>query len=175
MRRFGDTSSFGVDFELANDHHGVWMFGHCRYWCGGREIGDFSNLTSLRDCLFSLEGIRRGEGHRSNPRLWAMSPIDVFRLIDAALFGSNDIVPSALALGEQWAHHNIKPEIDTFDRSKIYLVERGSIARIIYSVAPYVDITSLEIKAGEVDIVLGSARSELLEIYNQEVKKTGAE
>src|SRR6185437_6951791 len=99
-------------FSLADKPGGIWMHGHFRYWCGGREVGDFGLETSLRDVLFMLEEMRRDIDRRRNPRFWQMSPTHMFRLVDAGLFGKHDIAPLELSIQEQWARHNITPPVD---------------------------------------------------------------
>jgi hypothetical protein len=167
----GDRSRFAVEYELSNNYGGAWMYGRCRYWCGSKEVGDYTIDTSLRDALFSLDEMRRDMGHRKNPRLWQMAPADMFKMVDGGLFGSRDIAPLELAEEEQWARHNITPCVESFDRSKIYLVENESIGRIAHSVRPYAEITVVEVGAGEVDAVLESARLSLTEVYEREIAK----
>jgi hypothetical protein len=165
----GDRSRFAVEYELSNPLGGAWMYGSCRYWCGSMAVGDFSIVTSLRDTLFCLDGMRRDMGDRINPRLWSMAPADMFKLVDGGLFGSRDIPPLELAEQEQWARHNISPAAESFDRWKIFLVENDSVGRIVYSDSPFVDITVVEVNAGEVDAALESARTLLTEIYDREI------
>jgi Immunity protein 42 len=171
MPIFGSRSRFAVEYELSDLYGGVWMNGCCRYWCGSKEVGDYSIVTSLRDALFSFDEMRRDMGDRKSPRLWGMPPMDMFKLVDGGSFGSRDVAPIESARQEKWARHNIKPSVESFDRSKIYLVESESIGRITYSLRPYVEIIVVEVDAGEVDTVLESVRLSLTEVYGREVVK----
>jgi hypothetical protein len=165
---FGHRSTFAIEYSLACDHGGVWMFGNARYWCGGREIGNFSEQTSLRDLLFLLEEMRRDIGKRQNPRFWNMPATDMFRLVDAGLFGKCDIAPVNLSMDEQWARHNITPSVDVFDDWKVFVVESDTGARAVFSKSPYTGVESVEMNAGEVDAALESTVMALGEIYEQE-------
>ena len=147
------------------------MYGRFRYWCGGREVGNFKLVTSLRDVLFMLEGMRRDIGKRQNPRFWQMSPTDMFRLVDGGLFGQRDIAPLELSIEEQWARHNISPPVDVFDDWKLFLVEDATKGRIVFSQSPYSEVREVAVSAGEVDTVLESTRVALEDVYNRE---TGA-
>ena len=171
MPIFGDRSGFAVEYELSSHYGGVWMNGCCRYWCGAKEVGDYAIVTSLRDALFSFDEMRRDVDDRKNPRLWAMPPTDMFKLVDGGLFGSRDVAPVELAEQEQWARHNIKPSVESFDRSKIYLVENETSGRIVYSLSPYVEIIVVQIGAGEVDAALESVRASLAQIYEREIAR----
>ena len=144
------------------------MFGNARYWCGGREIGNFGEQTSLRDLLFMLEGMRRDVGKRQNPRFWNMAATDMFRLVDAGLFGNRDLAPLSLSMEEQWARHNITPSVDVFDDWKVFVVENETRARVVFSKDPYTSVESVEMNAGEVDTTLESTRITLGKIYERE-------
>lgn len=171
---FGQRSTFATEYSLTDRHGGVWMFGYARYWCGGREIGNFSEQTSLRDLLFMLEGMKRDVGKRQNPRFWNMSATDMFRLVDGGLFGNPDIAPLTLSTDEQWARHNITPAVDVFDDWKVFIVENDSKARVVFSKHPFTAIESVELSAGEVDASLEATRIALGEIYEREVATTKA-
>jgi len=144
------------------------MNGHFRYWCGGREIGNFRLETSLRDVLFMLDGMRRDMGKRQNTRFWNMSPTDMFRLVDAGLFGKRDVAPLELSIEEQWARHNIGPSVDVFDDWKVFVVENETRGRVVFARHPYTNVEMVEMNAGEVDTTLESTRAALDEIYERE-------
>jgi hypothetical protein len=167
---FGQCSTFATEYSLPDNHGGVWMFGNARYWCGGREIGSFSEQTSLRDLLFMLDGMRRDFGKRQNPRFWNMPATDMFRLVDAGLFGKRELAPVSLSMDEQWARHNITPAVDVFDDWKVFVVESDTRARVVFSKYPYPNIESVEMNAGEVDTAIKSTTIALGEIYEQEMK-----
>jgi hypothetical protein len=78
-----------------------------------------------------------------------------------------------LAAEEQWARHNITPSVEPFHRSKIFLVESGSVSRIVYSLSPYSFITVVEIGAEIVDAALESVRLALARVYEDEVARSG--
>jgi len=171
--RIGERDRFAVEFELLEKSGGPWMYGHCCYWCDGRRVGDSAVATSLRDFLFQLEGMRRDVGRRKNPRFLDMSPIEFFRIVDAGLFGERDLGPVELAEKEQWARHNINPSIESFDHSKIYLVEDEVVGRAVFADEPYRTINHTDLNAGEVDAVLESTRTLLGGIYDSAIAAGG--
>lgn len=173
MPTVGDRNAFAVEYELSTDHGGVWMFGKFGYWCGGMEVGDFDAGTSLRDVLFQLEEMRRDVGQRRNDRLLGMAPDQMARLLNAGLFGSRDLAPVELAGEEQWARHNIAPEVDIFDCWRVFLVEGLTTGRLVFGRFPFEKILSVEVRTGEVDRVLEAARLSLQLTYEIEAKSPG--
>jgi len=160
----GELSRFAVEYDLNENHGGEWMFGRFCYWIGGRQVGDYELGTSLRDVLFQLEqGVARDKGLRSSRRFSTKSAVDVFRLLRAALFGAADLNNAGVAEEEQWARHNIVPPVDVFDSWMVFLVEDEEIARLVFAHDPYLDVTELPLKPGEVDAVLDLALSDIYE------------
>jgi hypothetical protein len=100
-----------------------------------------------------------------------VSATDVFRLLDAALFGTADLnntTNAKIAEEEQWAQHIILPGVDVFKDWKAYLVEDKQTARFIFGNEPYVDVGEILLRPGEVDAVLDLVRSTLNGIYERE-------
>ncbi len=168
MPLVGETSRFGAEYDLDANHVGAWMFGRFCYWCGGRRVGDYELGTSLRDVLFQLDEIAKYERLRTGQRFNAMPAILVFRLLDGALFGRTDLNNAHVAAEEQWASHQIIPPVDVFDSWKGYIVEDEKTARLIFAKAPYLEVSELSLKTGEVDAVLNALRNALDEIYRQQ-------
>jgi hypothetical protein len=167
MPLFGDPLRFAVEYDLNENHGEDWMFGRFCYWCGGRRVGDYELGTSLRDVLFQLEPLPRDRHLRVGQRFYSMPASDVFRLLDAALFGTAELNNARVAEEEQWAQYNILPPVDIFDSWKGFLLEDQQTARLIFAHDPYLDINELSLKPGEVDSVLDSALNALSEIYEQ--------
>lgn len=168
MPILGQPNAFAAEYELSPDYGGIWMFGKFRYWCGGIVVGDFDVGTSLRDVLFQLEQMRRDVGNRRNDRFLGMLPDQTARLLNAGLFGERDIAPRELAENEQWARHNIAPEVDIFDNWRAFLVEGLTAGRLIFGRFPFQDIRSIDVPVGEVDAVLEATRASLRNIYERE-------
>jgi Immunity protein 42 len=167
MPLFGETSRFAVEYDLDAKHGGAWMFGRFCYWSGGRRVGDYELGTPLRDVLFQLDEIAKYGHLRTSQRFSAMPAILVFRLLDGALFGGADLNNAHVAAEEQWANHQIIPGVDVFLSWKGYLVEDEKTARVIFARAPYLEVSELSLKTGEVDAVLNASRNALDEIYRQ--------
>jgi hypothetical protein len=165
----GEPFRFAVEYDLNADHGGVWMFGCFWCWCGGRRVGDYELGTSLRDVLFQLEHLARDRRLRASRRFGTMPAIDVFRLINGVLFGAGDSSNDCLAEEEQWARHDIFPPVDVFDFWKGFLIEGEQTARLILAHKPYLEVTELSLKTGEVDAVLDEVRKRLNDIYEQEL------
>lgn len=164
----GDPSRFAVEYDLNENHGGEWMFGRFCYWCGGQRVGDYELGTSLRDVLFQLDQLGRDTALRANRRFSTMSAVDVFRLLDGALFGAVDLDNARLAEEEQWARHNIFPPVDVLDRWKGFLVESEQVSRLIFAYDPYQDVRELALEPGEVDTVLDVTRKALTEVHERE-------
>lgn len=168
MTTVGELFRFAVEYDLNENYGGEWLFGRFCYWCGGQRVGDYELGTSLRDVLFQLDQLARNKHHRANRRFSTMPATAVFRRLDAALFGAVDLSDASIAEAEQWARHNIFPPVDVFDRWKGFLVEDEQTARFIFAHDPYLDITELSLKPGEVDAVLNEVRNALNDIHEHE-------
>jgi hypothetical protein len=165
----GDPSRFAIEYELDEDHGGLWLFGRFCFWCGGAQVGNYELGASLRDVLFQLEQlVKYYERLRANPRFGAMSASAVFHTLDTALYRDIDTDTFELAAEEQWRRHKVVPNIDVFDGWKGYLVEDEQTARLIFARDPYVDVMELSLKPGEFDAVLEAALGALEKIYERE-------
>lgn len=163
----GDPSRFAVEYALAANHGGVWMYGHFCYWCDGQRVGNYEPGTSLRDVLFQLDELAK-YGSRINRRFNAMPAASVFRTIDGTLFG--EVEPSAVQLAEdeQWRCHSIFPPVDVFDDWKGFLEGDGTSERLLFAQKPYSEVRELTLANGEVDSVLSDVRRELNAIHERE-------
>jgi len=154
MPLFGDKLRFAAESDLASDPGGPWMFGRLRFWCGGLTVGDFDLGTSLRDALFQLETVERYCRRRQSVRFAGTAAVQVFHLLDAALYGKWDIDNHMLAEQEEWARFNVLPDLDVFEGWKVFLLETPTAGRLILSPAPYEAVGEVAVAPGEVDSVL---------------------
>lgn len=169
MPVIGDPSRFAIEYELDENHGGVWMYGSFCYWCGGRRVGDYELGASLRDVLFQLEQlVKYYERLRANPRFVSMSASAVFHTLHTAFYGEIDDDAFELAAKEQWRRHKIIPNVDIFDDWKGYLVEDERAARLLLARAPYDEVTELALKPGEFDSVVDAALVALGKIHEHE-------
>jgi hypothetical protein len=171
MSVIGDPSRFAVEYALAANHGGVWMYGHFCYWCDGQRVGDYELGTSLRDVLFQLDELAK-YSRRINRRFNATPAASVFRTIDGALFGEAEPSAVQLAEDEQWSRHSVFPPVDVFDDWKGFLVGDGAIERLICARHPYSEVTELTLANGEVDSVLSDLRRELNAIHEWELDES---
>lgn len=172
MPIFGDKPRFAIEYSLNQDYGGEWLFGRFCYWCGGDQVGDYDLGTSLRDVLFQLERIQCDAGRRANPRFTGSSPDQVFTLLNAGLFGRDTFNEAEVANEEQWARHLIVPAVDVFDEWKGFLVEEGSVARLIIAHARSGRSQELLLKTGEFDQVLERAVRDLHSLYERTTKSS---
>ena len=125
MTIVGDRQRFAVEYALDAEHGGKWLYGKVCFGIAGAQVGDLELGTSLRDFLFSTERLRCERGRRNNPRFATKSAQEIFELLDSALFGSGAPALDAIPNDEQWARQLLTPEVDVFNRWKIYLVRRA--------------------------------------------------
>jgi hypothetical protein len=169
MAIVGDSRRFAVEYELGAKHEGAWMFGKVCFRIGGELIGDFELRTSLRDFLFQIEQGRRDHGQRRNKRFESMYAKEIVELLEGALFGGGGEVGERLAIQEQWARHKIAPEVDVFDRWRIYLVESETNARLLYGrTEPGSEVREFFLTPGECDEILLRACREIGALYEAE-------
>lgn len=92
---FGDTTVIAAQLELDRDHGGPWLFGWFCNWINGTQIGDYNLGTSLRDVFFSMKWIADDRGNRQCTGLCNLPGEEVFRLLDSALYGPDEILSKA--------------------------------------------------------------------------------
>jgi len=74
----GNKSEFAIEYELALDYGGVWMFGRVCYWTKDHKIGDYESGTSLRDVMLQLHRIIRDNGKRMHEELFHLNKLELF-------------------------------------------------------------------------------------------------
>lgn len=74
-----------------------------------------------------------------------------------------------LAIDEQWARHNITPEVDVFDHWRVYLVESDVSAGVLYGrTEPGGQVRETHLAPGECDRVLERGCEEIGQLYETE-------
>lgn len=171
MNIVGNKGRVAVQYCLAEHYQADWLYGNFCFFLGGVTFGKCDLITSLRDALFQLEEQAWASGRRFNRRFDSLPSVEVFKMIDGALFGEIESEYEALAEEEQWACHSFLPSVDVFNYCKAYCIESDQGGRIIFSKFPYETVNELIVDAGELDLVLGRLRRELDELYRREMRK----
>ena len=162
---FGDRSLVGAQFELNCDVGGTWLFGRFCYWINGTRLGDYNLGTSLRDVFFSMKWIVADRGNRQGDLLCDLPAEQAFQLLDATLYGSDEVVASA-SLPQTPARFDIRPPVDIFDGWKIYLIECHGYDRFLYSrLAPDASFEIFKAPRGIFDTVIKDAYDYLEHLY----------
>lgn len=165
MTTVGDPEKFAAQYELDRNSGSEWMFGRFCYWCAGHQVGDYEVKASLRDVLFQLERSTNWVADRRSSRFCSLAPDDVFRLLDAGLFGTEEKWQRE-AEQEMWARHDIAPPVDVFDEWKVFAVDCDLLTRVIFAQDPYVDVRMVEVEAGRVTQVLKRICEELSTLHD---------
>lgn len=128
----GYKAEFAIEYELALDYGGVWMFGRFCYWIKDHQIGDYESGTSLRDVMLQLHRIIRDNGKRMHEELFHLNQLELYSRLNDVLYGYKDSAYEEIGLEEKWARFDIVPRVDIFDESKVFLVENKNQARVIF-------------------------------------------
>ncbi len=155
---FGDRSRFAVSFELNENSGGPWLFGKICYWIGNKTIGDYEQGTSLRDVIVALKWIVHDAGKREDCQRFSMPGEDAFRAIDSSLYGRPENV-GAESENDATAQFEVCPRVDVFDEWKVYLIECGEEARLLYKNSSDRSPSEFFLKKGEFDKCLGAGAS----------------
>ncbi|WP_028543599.1 Imm42 family immunity protein [Paenibacillus taiwanensis] len=166
----GNRSLFAVEFELDQEHGGIWLFGKMCYWIRGRRIGNYELGTSLRDVLFSMDTLVQDNGNRKHIELFGLNRSDLFLRLDGALFGYETSKYDDKAVLETWARFNIVLPVDIFDGWKIYLVDNMEVSRILFKNINEMEIQEEEFGIGLFDEVIFSTHQKLTILYNNAIK-----
>ena len=161
---FGNTKHFAIEFTVDENSDGQWLLGRACYWLCSNQVGDYNSGTLLRDLFLALEYIRGDKSNRMNDYLFDLSKEALVTTLHNSMFGSvnNNESLESRALDEQWAKHNIRPDVDIFDRWKIFLVENGNVGRCVYY-GPSASYEECWLSNGEYDSILSLA----IESFNQ--------
>lgn len=158
--KFGDKQSFAVELELDKDYGGAWLFGKICYWINGVQVGDYELGTSLRDVLSGMMWIVNDCGNRQGGALCGLSSQDVFYVLDEALYGSEASgTANDLETAETPARFEIKIRLDVFNGWKVFLIECGDRATILFKSADDEDVKVCALPSGAFDEIIK-------EVYN---------
>src|SRR6056297_3587808 len=83
----GNDSQFAIKVDLDDSFGDEWLFGRIAYVIDGKEVGDYSLGTSLRDVLLQMHFIVSDAGKRSTPGLLGKNKTDLFETVWSTLFG----------------------------------------------------------------------------------------
>ncbi|MGL6337913.1 MAG: Imm42 family immunity protein [Waterburya sp.] len=170
MPVFGNCSEFAVCYELDQDYGGLWLFGKFCYWIGGVKVGDYELGTSLRDVLTVLRSVVRDNNNREHQSLFDLSAEELYQRLNSAMYEDNSEY-ERIAQEECWARFQIDIPVDIFDNWKVFLVERSSKARIVYSYSEG-NVVEVQFPSGVFDQAITDAFNTLFDIYEMETKTT---
>ncbi|MBN3724242.1 Imm42 family immunity protein [Burkholderia sp. Ac-20379] len=166
---YGNKARFGIEFELNENPGGAWMFGKFCYWIGGEQVGDFYEVTSLRDVLFAMKYIVGDTGRRTAPSLASCDGRDAFHIIRDYLNEASDDLAKLIPTDSMPACFDVCPPIDIFGTWHIYLVDAREISKIVCSSDGGNSVKTVDLALGEFDAVAldtCSKLSSLLEAYS---------
>jgi len=167
--RFGDINTFGVDLELDENHGGAWLYGKLCYWINGSQVGDFDLGTSLRDAYFQMKWLVHDRGNRDGGLLCTLPNHDVFFQLDSFLYDSEqDVKHQGIETPESPARFEVKIPIDVFDDWKIYLIQCGNVATILYKNINRGDLASFVMPGDLFDSVIRESYAYLQSLYEKE-------
>jgi chemotaxis protein MotB len=90
----GNRLRFAAELALDPEYHREpdleWMFGYFSFWCGGRRVGNFEVVNSLRDIIALLQQAVGEAPHRANPRFAGLPAEAAWRVLNDGLFGGED-------------------------------------------------------------------------------------
>ncbi len=168
---FGNKKRFGIEYELNSDYGREWLFGRVCYWVHDNQIGDYELGTSLRDVLFVCERMVHDANKRENTFLWNLNTVDLIdTLAEGLIHADLEDDVSKRSVEEQWARHNILPNLDVFNDWLVYIIEQGGSARCVSrNLISRLD-NSYSLSYGEFDTVLGATVESLRDHYERAVR-----
>jgi hypothetical protein len=167
---FGDKRSFGVEFELSENHGGAWLYGKFCYWINGVQVGDYELGTSLRDILFQMKWIVHDCGNRGGGILCNLRPDKAFSLLDGLLYENSERRTNHETQSlDTPARFEITIPVDIFNQWKAYLIECDNNATIVYKNIDEIDAQVATIPIGFFDRVIKEAYDNLNRLYDSMV------
>ena len=132
----GSKEQIAIENELNPNHGGVWLFGKMCFWIDGVRVGNYEEGTSLRDVMHFTTGIVKYCGRRDAGGLCKLCKDAAFEIIEGTIFGDGDsrfdLFVTDELLRQSPGTLQVKPGVDIFDASCVYLLECGEIDRIIF-------------------------------------------
>jgi len=166
-RIIGEKNRFAIEYSFLGVE-GNLMYGHLCYWICNMQIGDFSEVICLSDCLESITWMVKDNGKREHKELFYS--INSSEIIFDAL-GSVDSIYNSKAMEEQWAKFSI---IGLIDGWRVYLIEYKKKARfIIVDYRPFVEgigdcvLTEVYLEAGLFDEAITILYHDFFSMYDQ--------
>lgn len=97
--QIGDPSTFSIECvhePIPNDNG--WVFGRMRLWLHGQEVGNFDESACMLNVTAGhLQGALERLPDLEEPAFARLSDLEVFRLLDAALYVDDERTPDQIA------------------------------------------------------------------------------
>jgi hypothetical protein len=168
---YGDKNRFAIEWNLASNHGGGWLFGNICFWIGGELVGDYSTCESLSELIPELKYPVGDCGNRRSQRFCQMPADDAFKLIYRAFFDMDFVTPEELEL-ESWARFDVSLGTDSFDDWKLYLFDCASYSRLLIgrrSDAGFFEfLREQQLEVGEYDAAIRALQIELMALWDRE-------
>jgi hypothetical protein len=156
----GNQGRFAIEFALdseaqADVARAAWLFGRIRWWCGGEPVGRYDGDTTLRDFATIARELLVYEGQRIETNMMRAPIHEVFRTLELALYEDHGQSDKRVAEDERnFRRFAVAPTMDVFDDWYVFLIEGGSIARLVWQRVAEAEPHECALDAGEFDGVL---------------------
>lgn len=164
-RVLGDKTQFAVEYEVTQSF-GPYLYGNMCYWIKGVQIGDYNQEATLSDMFWDIQHLVGDNGKRAHTELFGLKTEELFYRLNSTLFGKGNKQYNKIGEEETWARFNICINIDIFYAYKIFMVEQGDKARIVFSDQNEI-LHGYYIQKGIVDEVFEQLYDEFNKIYDQ--------
>jgi hypothetical protein len=152
--------------EVNENDGGPWMFGKFCYWIGNRMVGDYGQGATLSDVMTAMKWIVFDSGKREDCQRFVLSNEDVFRDIDLSLYGHAENAGAESDVSAT-AQFDVCPNVDVFNEWKVYLIECGEEARLLFKNSSDPGVSEFNLRKGEFDKCIELAWNELNALYDR--------
>lgn len=167
----GNKSRFAIEYELADQCGGEWLFGKICYWIGSKRVGDYESGTSLRDVFFQMTHLVGDCGNRDGGILCMLDVSQAFLRLNKFFYSEEVINESDFEdiLPEIPARFNILIPVDIFDNCRIFLFNCGENEIVLFSKANG-KLETVRLRSGECDQALIDFYELLKNLYNDKTQ-----
>lgn len=166
MNIVGDKDRFAFAYTMDSESGGEWLFGKCCYFVAGRQIGDYSLGTSLRDVYIQMHSIVKDNGNRFDPTLCTFDESKVFKLLRFRLYEDvYEEVSSIASFVEMPARFDVRIPVDVFDCCSVFLLDCKDRSKLIYSFDDHTT-SAVSLNLGEFDQVVSAVFDQLGKAYD---------
>jgi len=166
----GNKNYFAIEFQLASQSCGMWLYGQCCFWVEGKRLGDYDKIISLGDLFSEMHVVVKDCGKRQSD--WIdHNAKEIFDYLNYILYRRHhDDDEYDIEMPDRYG---VNLDAGSFGGVKIFLLDCDILtSRFIYSEDDGDTVNEVRLVPGEFDSVIKRFYLELSKL-NEEAEPHG--